>query len=223
MIIPTVDFLDITKNKVPDNLISDTYFFKIREILKILPHFNQIGFECPIHIENPKSDLCLTLNNNPISAKILSGNHDSIKVNKRLQNHQIWNNIQSFLNEFFDSSSSIHKNIRNLFFEFDIEANKPDQVPVPKIFFDLIKNNESKKVIDETTKHLFKEPLSEQLINNIQKCLKFLSPAEKTFHIGFIPSGKNDFVRLCFNGLTSKTVNDYFYIETVHFKVQNSF
>ncbi len=162
-------------------------------------------FEIPLVGDEPKVDFSLNIRETEILRLL---DFWGEKKFKSLLLNDNWDKILKFFIEWGHLDSSIHKNIQDVWFEFDRDQLYME-LPVPCLFFSpgILRNgsglviNKEKINVDWLLNLLLillpKNRLTKELKENLIKCIEKLPPGGVIFQIGIMMSRTFNELRIC--------------------------
>src|SRR5262249_53910751 len=144
---------------------------------------------------------------------ILAGTHPLLNFPREFSTDYCWNRVFDFARHWNDSNSALYQRVHNVWLEFDIGKGLCD-LPSPSLFFRAfglsrisdngVANATPPKCSWPTNlalPFLRGEQLSQNEVDQIERCIKALPPGAFISQVGFILSRKQHAPRLCVRGL----------------------
>jgi hypothetical protein len=205
-------YLDLLKPDLPNELISDDSFSKIRKLASQVPGalaFSAFGFECHLGARKPAADFAFSLQKNNSGPEILSGKFPEHDFDATLFSIPQWNQVRCFGEQWADPPDPLYAGIDDVWLEFDVSAPSAQGGKVPSLFFAPFHTRERRhgKAPDpeeglrllETVFFCLKGRTPEpSAALNWKKCLEILPRLPDLFQVGLIIArSDSDTLRLC--------------------------
>ncbi|HEY9608787.1 MAG TPA: methyltransferase domain-containing protein [Allocoleopsis sp.] len=195
------DYLKVVASHLHPELVSPLALSHIQALAQNLPPCSLAGFECRLSAEQSNVDFQVNL------GSWLP--HAEFATNLSNSSYPIWKAFQDFCQEWTDPTSLLHRNIDNLWLEFDLDE-QPSEVPTPCVFLAL-----NQKIVSEAqelmqiTLRLLNYPTSLLLESNLRLCVDSLPSDAIITHLGAMLSRPNKVVRLNVKGIPPENLLDY--------------
>jgi hypothetical protein len=162
-------------------------------------------FEIPLEGNDPKVEFSLNIRRTELLQLL---DYWGKKELKSLLQNESWDKIMKFLIEWGNPNSSVHKNIQDVWFEFD-RNQLYVELPVPCFFFsprNLLNDvsrviNKEKINVDWLLNLLLiilpKNQLTKKIKGNLLKCIEKLPPRGVIFQIGVMMPRDFNGLRIC--------------------------
>ena len=135
---PFSHYLDLLKPDLPDELISDASFSKIRKVASQVPGalaFSAFGFECRLGAREPAADFLCSLQKNNSGPEILSGKLPENDFDTFLFSIPQWKQVRCFGEQWADPPDPLYAGIDDVWLEFDVSDSSEQGVKAPSLFF----------------------------------------------------------------------------------------
>ena len=120
---PFSHYLDLLKHDLPDELISDVSFSKIRKMASQVPGalaFSAFGFECRMGDREPAADFLFSLLKNNSGPEILSGELPENDFDTVLFSIPQWKQVRCFGEQWANPPDPLYAGIDDVWLEFDV-------------------------------------------------------------------------------------------------------
>jgi hypothetical protein len=212
----------IVSSSLDNKLASTVNIFdisKISDILPELPIVSDAGFECHLGTYEPQIDFLVAFNSRNLTKKSWINYQQSLK--EKYADDYIWNLVYLFCDHWTNSTTTLHKNVDNVWLEFDLDrghsnSNKPSFFFAPK---DINGNNiecnsvdlENHWTINDALPILLKKSISKSFRKQLITCFKSLPREGSVFQIGVMLPRKaeSDIVRLCVENIPKSKILKY--------------
>ena len=221
IVTPFSHYLDLLKPDLPDELISDASFSKIRKVASQVPGalaFSPFGFECPLGVDGAEADFLFSLQKTNSGPEILSSQLPEHDFDAALFSIPQWNQVRCFGEQWADPPDPLYAGIDDVWLEFDVSNPSAQQVKAPSLFFAPFHTREHRhgKIPDpdeglrllETVFFCLKgrNPGPSAALN-WKKCLEILPRLPNLFQVGLmIARSDSDTLRMCILAPDSEAV-----------------
>lgn len=190
----------------PAALMSAENLARVREVAGHFPAgvSEFFGFECRLGEAAPRADFLFCSKAEEGGREVLAGLRPGEGPGASLLAHPIWQRLQRFAREWADPGSPWHEPVRNLWFEFDLEAPPPDP-PLPSVFFgtEALRGGASGAPpwLPRVLEGLRGEAPGAALVASLDRCLAALPEGASIFQVGMMLARPGDAVRVCVRGV----------------------
>lgn len=191
------DYLKVLTPYLHPELVSPLALSPIKALAKHLPTFSTGGFECRLGVDQLRVDFQVNLD------------HLTSNLPKALLTHSTWQSFHDFYQEWIEPTSFLHKNVDNIWLEFDI-IEPISQIPVPCIFLAL-----NQKIVCQTQDmvemalRLLKPSNVSRLESNLRLCVDSLPNGAHLTHIGVMLSRSVKEMRVNIKGISPANLLNY--------------
>lgn len=217
--------VQVASSYLSDELVSSKTLFHISQIANLLPTLptvSEAGFECHLSSSASRADFLAAFTTLSQGSEALV---DCCKPRAGLLcANPVWSRIHDFSTRWADIKSPLHKNVGNVWLEFDVNGQS-SEAPDPSFFFAPrgIGGEEEKLtlfnstsltnnwVTDEALRLLFGKSLPDRVKKQLLTCFESLPPGGEVFQIGVMLPRKSESqaVRLCVKGIANEQVLEY--------------
>lgn len=210
------DYVRLVEPSISPALISAHCVREIRSVAGMFPGLLTafLGFECRLNVEEPRADFLLCAKPQEFGRSILSGKMEAPALPESLFMVNAWSRVRSFCQAWEQPSSSLHREVENVWLEFDV-AEMPALPPVPSFFFgsESIVPSRGRQgnawTTDEALPVVLGGELDPEARNRLHSCIEALPPGAHVFQVGCMLSRPTQAVRICLRGLTPDEIVPY--------------
>jgi Rps23 Pro-64 3,4-dihydroxylase Tpa1-like proline 4-hydroxylase len=219
---PLTDYLKLVQPYTSSALISSEAWSKINAVAEFLPSAitSFFGFECPLGIEEAKSDFLICADVAGTGRQVLGGENEVLP--KCLMSDPVWNQVHQFSKEWNTETSSLNQKINNVWLEFDLDDSVKN-FPIPSCFFgsepiysakspyaNLSHINPYKWISQTALKLLLNANLPESVEAQLFNCLDLLPKEAYVFQLGLMLARNiKNLVRVCIRNISPEQIGEY--------------
>jgi hypothetical protein len=204
------NYLRLAEEHLHAELISPEALAHIRKIARLLPPVSASGFECRLGEQAPRADLGLRFWPPERGPEYLAGlDAGGASLPAFLLEAPAWRRIRRFGARWADPASSLYREIKDIFLEFDVDG-APAETPIPAFFLDFHKHAANRlETLQEAVEILWGESLAAPVRRQLLRCLDVLPEGAVLYSMGAMFSRAFHGVRLHFHYMESRDMPDY--------------
>lgn len=214
------EYIRLIQAHLPIALIDEAQWSKILAISDIIPSAvtTFFGFECRLGVADAKADFLFCADATEAGRRVLAANSYGIDLPQKLLDHPVWQNLHRFSTNWESEASVLHKQVRNVWLEFDTATFSSDSIPVPSCFFGpepmfatpaLHHKHPHAAIWEVALPLLLGRQLPQPIEQSLLRCLENLPENAYIFQIGLMLARKCDTVRLCIRNIAPDAIIDY--------------
>jgi len=162
------------------------------------------GFECRLGDAAPRADFLFCSKAEEGGREVLAGLQPREELGASLLAHPVWQRLRRFARDWADPGSPFHEPVRNLWFEFDLEA-PPADPPVPSVFFgtEALRSgaSEAPAWLARVLEGLRGDAPGPALRAALDRCVAALPSGASIFQVGMMLARPGEAVRVCVRGV----------------------
>lgn len=207
---PLGSYFGPLKPRLSDRVMSQASFDKIKNLADTLPHdvSSFWGFEVPLHlnsdISNGDADFLFCSTQSEHQARVLAGDSQS-EIPAGYLELPAWSKVQAFCKKWEDQSHVLHKQLLNVWLEFDVASNEPPYQP--SFFFGLLPPERTtpakrRRVITTALNELNSGVISQGFTEALNTVM-IRRDSSWIFQVGLMMSRNTEAIRVCIRDLAS--------------------
>lgn len=130
--------LAVVAERLPAPLVPAHALARARRVAARLPAplSSWLYLERPLACDAGGAPVDVIANVDGRGGEVLAGRHRAAMLDDAVRGHPVWARIETFARTWCDPASALHRDVSELWLEFDVAAHGTHTLPVPSVFVD---------------------------------------------------------------------------------------